>query len=73
MFGVGYSCGYFTEDDPANYPRNCESVTEAYYNIKINDWFVVSPNMQYVANPTDGAGTEITDAFVLGLRTSLSF
>ena len=73
VLGAGYSRGYFSNDDSATYPDNYESVTEVYYNMQIADWLALSPNIQYVVNPSDGSGTQIDDAFVIGLRASMSF
>ncbi len=73
ILGVGYSRGFFSNDDSEGYPEDYESVLEAYYNVQVSPWFVVSPNAQYVANPSDGAGTKTGDAFIIGVRLTMTF
>jgi porin len=73
VFGIGYSKGWFSDDDAANYPSDYESVVEAYYNCQLTPWFVLSPAMQYVSNPTAGDGSVSDDALILSLRMSMVF
>jgi len=73
VLGIGYSRGFFSDNDSASYPEDYESVLEAYYNVQVSPWFVVSPSIQYVANPSDGAGTKTSDAIIMGLRLTMIF
>jgi carbohydrate-selective porin OprB len=73
VLGVGFSRGFFSNKDSGNYPEDYESVLEAYYNLQVSRWFVVSPNVQYVANPSDGAGTKTSDAVIAGVRLAVTF
>jgi porin len=73
VLGVGYSKGVFSDKDATNYPADYESVLEAYYNYNLSPWFVISPSIQYVANPTPGDGTRPSDALIAALRVSVSF
>jgi len=49
--------------------RSSEIVTELTYQIPVNDWFTVQPDIQYIINPQGGGN----DAFLTGLRAELSF
>ncbi len=64
--GVGIAQAIFSNeyrgiwDGPDN-----ETVTEAYYNIHVAPWLVISPHLQYISNDND--------AFVAALRIKMLF
>jgi carbohydrate-selective porin OprB len=71
--GLGYARGYFSNKDSRNYPQDYESVVEAYYNLHLSPLLAISPSMQYITNPSNGEGSDISDAFVIGLRLTMVF
>jgi porin len=73
VLGIGYSSGFFSNNDSANFPEDYESLIEGYYNIQVSPWLAIAPNIQYVINPSDGAGTKTSDALVVGLRCAMTF
>jgi len=48
-----------------------ETTFELTYSFQVNDDFAVQPDVQYVVHPASQAG--LADAFVIGLRLTLSF
>jgi porin len=46
-----------------------ETVTEITYQIPINHWFVIQPDLQYIIHPQGGG----KNAFVTGIRAEISF
>ena len=52
-------------------PQEAETLFELNYSIHLTNWFVFEPNLQYIVTP--GATGEISNAFVLGLQTALTF
>jgi carbohydrate-selective porin OprB len=71
--GLGYAKGFFSDKDAVNYPQDYESVVEAYYNLHLSPLLAISPSMQYVTNPSNGEGMEISDALIIGLRLAMTF
>ena len=71
--GFGYSRGFFSNKDALNYVQDYESVLESYYNLHISSSLVISPSMQYITNPSNGEGVNISDTLVLGLRLNMMF
>lgn len=49
-----------------------ETVYELYYAINLTDWFVVTPDIQYVDNPGAAEG-DPSHAIVAGVRVRISF
>lgn len=49
--------------------RHNETAVEWFYKAQIFDWLSVMPDLQYIFNP----GGDGPDAFVIGLRTQISF
>ena len=70
---IGYSRGFFSDKDALNYHQDYESVLEGYYNLQISSSLVISPSMQYITNPSNGEGVDISDTLVLGLRLAMMF
>lgn len=59
------------------YARN-ETVLEATYEYQVAQWWVLQPDVQYVINPGAGippspGARKLTDAFVIGVRATLTF
>jgi len=52
-------------------PQKAETLLELNYWMRLTNWFVFEPNLQYIVTP-GGTGT-IPNAFVLGLQTALTF
>jgi porin len=55
-----------------------ETVIEATYAYKANDWFALQPDLQYVINPNGGIPTPsnprpLKNALVAGVRATISF
>jgi carbohydrate-selective porin OprB len=48
-----------------------ESVYELYYNIAVCPWLAITPDFQYIQQPSGDA--TIPDSFVAGLRVQMSF
>lgn len=48
-----------------------ETVIEATYKINIAPWWSIQPDVQYIVNPSGNEGS--SNAFVLGVRTSIAF
>jgi len=54
-----------------NIPQTYEAVIELNHWFQINDWFAITPDIQYICNPK-GLGT-IPNAFVFGAQIGASF
>jgi len=48
-----------------------ETAYELYYAIRIAEWLVVTPDVQYIDNP--GAHGDVGRTIVAGVRTRVSF
>ena len=70
-FAVGQGRGSEKYHDRIDDQFENETVYELYYAIKVTDWLVITPDIQYLDNP--GARGDYKDAVVLGLRTRISF
>lgn len=54
-------------------PGQGEFVAEAFYNVKLNAWLGVQPDLQYINQPSQVPGSGVPDAWVLTFRVSMSF
>jgi carbohydrate-selective porin OprB len=70
VFGLGYANGIFSNKAKDTYPKDHESVFEAYYSMVITNWMTLSPSVQYIKNP---GGTDTPDATIIGLRAQVTF
>ncbi len=52
-------------------PQDAETLFELNYSMRLTNWFVFEPNVQYILTP--GGTGAIPNAFVLGLQTTLTF
>jgi porin len=52
-------------------PRGAEMVLEATYQIQINNWFAVQPDLQVIINPN--ATSDFGNALLLGFRGEVTF
>ncbi|HEV7405560.1 MAG TPA: carbohydrate porin [Chthoniobacteraceae bacterium] len=72
---VGYShvSNDFSHADvlQGNPPSSYETVLEASYKIVLAPWWSVQPDLQYIFNPSGVKHSR--DAFVLGVRTTVTF
>jgi porin len=71
VLGVGFAHGTFSNLASSTYTDDHESVLEAYYNAQITPWLILSPGIQYIANP--GGDKTVSDAVVFGLRAQMTF
>jgi porin len=71
VFGAGFAQGFFSDSASTTYPEDYESVVELYYNVQINQFIHLTPDIQYVINPGGAAG--VNDAMVLGMRMQVLF
>ncbi|ABD89164.1 carbohydrate porin [Rhodopseudomonas palustris] len=57
--------------------RTGETVLEVSYIAQVNPWWTVQPDFQYIAKPAGGAlrddGSVVDDAYVFGVRTTITF
>ena len=69
---VGYS--QFSGDPTLSVsPGQGEFVAEAFYNIKLNAWLSVQPDLQYLNQPTQVPGSGAPDTWILTFRVSMNF
>lgn len=54
-----------------NPPSTSETVIEATYKVNLAPFWSIEPDIQYIVNPSGVKGS--TDAFVVGLRTTVAF
>lgn len=64
VVGVGIAAAEFHDAS-----LDWERAIELFYKAQVNDWAILQPDMQYIANPS-GSGR---DALVVGIRTELAF
>lgn len=57
--------------DEGSNPRGAEMVLEATYQIQVNNWFVVQPDLQFIINPN--ATSDLGNALLLGFRGEVTF
>jgi porin len=59
--------------------RSSERLVELTYEAQLTPWWQLQPDLQYVVNPGGGVlnplqpGSRVSDAFILGLRTQITF
>lgn len=74
VLGAGFAQGIFSNSASATYTEDYESVIELYYSARITPWLSVSPNVQYIANPSSPDNLAAADdAVVLGMRLQMYF
>ena len=84
VFGLGFVHARISRDirdferldaalNGADYPAysDYESVLEAFYSIKLKNWWTLQPDFQWIIHP--GGRASVSDALVLGVRTSIVF
>ncbi len=69
-FGLAATLADFTDNPNAGFGSN-ELVVELYYEMALTPWLVLKPDLQWVRNPS--GDSSLDDAFVAGLRCTLSF
>lgn len=57
--------------DEGSTPLGAEMVLEATYQVQVNNWFVVQPDLQFIINPN--ATSEPGNALLLGFRGEVTF
>jgi len=75
--GVGFGYAHISkgarfalrEDDAT--PVGAEMVLEATYQVQVNEWLVVQPDLQVIINPN--ATSDLGNALVLGFRGAVTF
>jgi carbohydrate-selective porin OprB len=71
VLGIGFAQGIFSDSANTTFVEDYENAIELYYNVKVADWFNVSPSIQYISNP--GGNDAVSDSVVLGLRAQMNF
>lgn len=69
MFGAGLVLANFSGVVQDLEKRHSETATEVFYRIQLTPWWSLQPDLQYIFSP-NGDGQ---DAFVVGIRTQISF
>ncbi len=54
-------------------PGQGELVVEAFYNVKLNSWLSLQPDLQFINQPTQVAGSGAPDTWILTFRVSVNF
>lgn len=67
---LGFGISWAGLSGQAGFAHDSETVYELFYRARLNTWFSVQPDLQYIANPADG-GT--ADAIVGTLRIMIDF
>ena len=73
VLGAAFAYGHLSNNPQDNEGRSnpgYEIVLEATYQIEVVSWLSLQPDLQYVIHPS---GTNIANALVLGVRTTVSF
>jgi porin len=52
-------------------PAGAEMVLETTYQIQINPWLILQPDLQYIIQPS--ATNSIGNAFLVGFRANVTF
>lgn len=74
VLGAGFAQGIFSNGASDTYTEDNERVFEIYYSAQITPWMAVSPNIQYITNPSSPDNAKPAgDAMVLGLRLQMIF
>jgi porin len=68
MASAGVICGSFSRYVPS---ATAETVIEANYQINLNRWLSITPDLQYIVRPN--GSTAIKNAFVLGTQLAIVF
>jgi porin len=71
VFGAGLARGSFSDQASTTYSEDYENVIELYYKVRINPVIHISPDIQYVMNPSGAA--DVSDAIVFGMRMQMLF
>lgn len=71
VLGVGFARGFFSDRASATYTDDYESVLEIYYSAEITPSLIISPGIQFIANP--GGRTQMSDAIIIGCRLLIIF
>jgi len=71
VLGVGMGRARVTDEGGGGFTAAHETAMEAYYAIQVAPWLVVSPHVQYVADP--GGLDAVDDVVILGVRVQASF
>jgi len=71
VLAVAVARGRLTDEPGAGFTAKYETVMEAYYSIQVAPWLVVSPHIQYVADP--GGIDGVPNAVIMGVRLQAAF
>lgn len=52
-------------------PIGAEMVLEFTYQVRLTNWLIVQPDLQYIINP--GGTTDFENALVIGARAAVTF
>lgn len=74
VLGAGFAQGVFSNSASATYTEDFESAFEIYYSAEVTSSLYISPNIQYITNPSSPDNAKsAADVVVLGLRAQMSF
>ena len=71
VLAVAVARGRLTDEPGAGFTAKYETIMEAYYGIQVAPWLVVSPHIQYVADP--GGIDGVPNAVIMGVRVQAAF
>jgi porin len=71
VLGFAFGQGFFSDEAHESYTADYEGAFETYYSVRIAQWFVLSPSIQYIANP--GGDRDVSDAVIVGGRVVVIF
>ncbi|MFQ5461881.1 MAG: carbohydrate porin [Phycisphaerae bacterium] len=69
ILGLAMGHGHLSGRVQSLEARYSETVVELFYKAQLTPWFSLMPDLQYIVNP----GGDGRDAFVVGVRTQISF
>jgi porin len=69
-FGVGFHRSSHVYRDLVDRDLADETVYELFYAVQVNDWLVVTPDVQYIDNP--GGSSDTGQAIAVGVRVRIS-
>ncbi|HVT88095.1 MAG TPA: carbohydrate porin [Tepidisphaeraceae bacterium] len=71
VLGLGASCIRLSHDTSAGLSDHSEFTIETFYKIRINPWFSIEPDLQYIHNP-DGVSSR-DDALMATIQMLIDF
>lgn len=69
VLGIGFARGTFAGSDSLAGLAGSEEVVELYYSVAVARWMTLSPDIQYIADPSGRSDSD--DALIVGLRARI--